>query len=59
MKKENKTINSKIIRNDLELVNKEDFKELHKTDSIFMGINIAVLRQKQLKRHIHVWFPIL
>ena len=48
MKKENE-----IIGKEIELVKNENSKELYKTDSIFMGINIACLRQKQLNHGAH------
>ena len=48
MKKENEIISKKI-----ELVKDENSSELYKTDSIFMGINIANLRYKQLKEGAH------
>jgi DNA-directed RNA polymerase subunit K/omega len=48
MKKENE-----IISKEIELVKDENSSELYKTDSIFMGINIANLRYKQLKEGAH------
>ena len=48
MKKE-----KKIISKEIELVKEEISSELYKTDSIFMGINIANLRYKQLKEGAH------
>lgn len=48
MKKENEVIGKEI-----ELVKDENSSELYKTDSIFMGINIANLRYKQLKEGAH------
>ena len=48
MKKENK-----IISKEIELVKDEISSELYKTDSIFMGINIANLRYKQLREGAH------
>jgi DNA-directed RNA polymerase subunit K/omega len=48
MKKENEVIGKEI-----ELVKDEISNELYKTDSIFMGINIANLRYKQLREGAH------
>ena len=48
MKKENEVIGKEI-----ELVKDESSSELYKTDSIFMGINIANLRYKQLREGAH------
>jgi len=48
MKKEDE-----IIGKEIELVKDEISSELYKTDSIFMGINIANLRYKQLKQGAH------
>jgi DNA-directed RNA polymerase subunit K/omega len=45
MKKEKKIINGEI-----ELVKNEKFSQIYKTDSIYMGINVAHLRHKQLTR---------
>lgn len=48
MKKENETITK-----ELELVKIENPGELHKTDSVFMGINMAGLRHRQLTQGAH------
>lgn len=48
MKKENETITK-----ELELVKIENPGELHKTDSVFMGINMAGLRHRQLRQGAH------
>ncbi len=48
MKKE-----KEVISPEMELVKIENPKELYKTNSIFMGINIAGLRCKQLRQGAH------
>jgi DNA-directed RNA polymerase subunit K/omega len=48
MKKENEMIGKGI-----ELENNENSAAMHRTDSIFMGINIAGLRHRQLNRGAH------
>jgi DNA-directed RNA polymerase subunit K/omega len=48
MKKKNETI----IKG-LELVKIENPEELHRTDSVFMGINMAGLRHRQLNQGAH------
>ncbi|HEX8737084.1 MAG TPA: DNA-directed RNA polymerase subunit omega [Pyrinomonadaceae bacterium] len=48
MKKTNKTITK-----ELELVKIENPAELHRTDSVFMGINMAGLRHRQLNQGAH------
>ena len=48
MKKENETITK-----ELELVKIENPGELHRTDSVFMGINMASLRHRQLNQRAH------
>jgi len=48
MKKEIETITEV-----LELVKTENPGELHKTDSVFLGINMAGLRHRQLKQGAH------
>jgi DNA-directed RNA polymerase subunit K/omega len=45
MKKENETLTK-----ELELVKSENPEVLHKTNSVFMGINMAGLRHQQLKQ---------
>ena len=48
MKKENE-----IISKEIELENNDNSPELFKTSSVFMGINIAGLRCKQLRQGAH------
>lgn len=48
MKKRNEAITK-----ELELVKIENPGELHRTDSIFLGINMAGLRHRQLKQGAH------
>jgi DNA-directed RNA polymerase subunit K/omega len=42
-----------IISKEVELLKIENSNELHKTDSVFMGINMAGLRCKQLSQGAH------
>lgn len=48
MKKENVTMTK-----ELELVKQENLSELHRTDSVFLGINMAGLRHRQLTQGAH------
>ena len=42
-----------VLTKELELVKIENPGELHKTDSVFLGINMAGLRHRQLNRGAH------